>query len=79
MMIYLPEVVNIAPPEVAKGIEDVSWLSAPRTSAVISACFAMTLISFFTTPPLALLSTSESTEERLTLDKQYATYLPTSR
>ena len=52
IMIISPEVVNVAPPTVTKGIEAISWSSMPRKSAVLSGCFAMTLTSSPATPPL---------------------------
>ena len=63
LVIASPEVVNLMPPAVAKGIEVILWLSEPRTSTVLSGYLAMTITSLPTTPPLAHLFTKESTKE----------------
>ena len=70
IMINLPEVINAKPSAVTKRIEDISWVSTPKKSGVLSGCLDITLMSLPTTPPLAPLSTKESDEERLTFDKQ---------
>ena len=57
-----PEVVNVTPPEVTKGIQVISWFSALQLCAVLSGCLDITLTLSPAVPSLAPLSIKEPTE-----------------